>query len=253
MEKITRRTALMGTAAAVAVTATAAAAPAFVSDPHIAWLEKSRRTISEAGALFKKSGAIEDELRRTTDAYAVTELLDPYRQRKIFVESVSQIESVRDQALSDIWIGSPDMIAEKKARKTANYDKMVSDFTRRKALRKELEDSTGITDLNRRAFALMDQERKLDFLITDTPATTLEGAYVQAIILHKWLHDGTPRRDPENVQLTTDEQELLNLSSRVTSTLAALVGKDTNIGFSRYQKLETFEGGKIKASRAALS
>ncbi len=241
MQNISRRTALLGTAAAVAATGAtvipSAALTASTTDPHVAWLEECRAAFFKASELFRKSGELEADLRKTTDVYEPTEMQDPFRGKIVCVHSVNQVEAMRDQVLLSIWIGTPEMTASKKAAKKAYYNSVAAEFSRKESSRAELEASTGIAELERRAFAWLDRERELDFLIADTPATTLEGVHAQSIILHKWVTDGQPRRDPENVDLGTDERERIAIASRITSTLATLTGNDAATGFSKFEPL----------------
>ena len=225
MEKITRRTALMGTAAAVAVTATATAAPALVSDPHAGWYRKSRDEDAQANSLLSQLATTEDAILKELDSTYPAVIAAYDNGNLSYLTSLTNshsIDTITLRRVLDRAKGKSD--AEIDALFRSERTAVIEQFKAREAKEAELEKATGFADLEAEALLHVRRANELEFKIADTPAKTLEGVQVQALVLYNWTKEGTPRRDPSSVELGTDEQEITALARRVADGIAALAG-----------------------------
>ena len=225
MQNITRRAALMGTAAAVAVTATAAAAPALVSDPHAGWYRKSRDADAQANSLLSQLATTEDAILKELDSTYPAVIAAYDNGHLSYLTSLTNshsIDTITLRRVLDRAKGKSD--AEIDTLFRSERTAVIEQFKAREAKEAELEKATGFADLEAEALLHVRRANELEFKIADTPAKTLEGVQVQALVLYNWTKEGTPRRDPSSVELGTDEQEITALARRVADGLAMLSG-----------------------------
>lgn len=224
MQNITRRSALFGTAAAVAVTATAGAAPALVSDPHAKWIEVATREIQKANIILGKVAKISETIE--TELANFPAVISGYHKgAPLYLQSIDNPYDLDVIAARRLLIRANGKSETKAAELMATERATIVDqFKARVTRRAELEKATGLKALEAQALVHIRRANDLEFKAADTPAKTLEGVFVQATLLATWTEDGAPRRDPKINDLGMDERELSALANRVADGIAALAG-----------------------------
>ncbi|MEQ9586869.1 MAG: hypothetical protein RJS97_02810 [Parvibaculaceae bacterium] len=238
MTSVTRRTALVGSVAGLALVATEANATP--SDPHTAWLAEiaeNRRTIDAIGSELTHH---EETLLSDMGAFKPRLTLGLPNGPEQFT-SRSAISARRAQCSAEVraclshGAHLPGLDADAiRSNALAFWDKALEDFDAIQG-RFDAHPSTAVVaDCEAQENECWKREADLMYRIADTPAHTLEGIRAQLIVLECWTREGTPYRPGETPQQTDtvhepSDREAFTLTARILESVAALSGADPRI------------------------
>lgn len=258
MQSVNRRTALLGTAAALGsvsvVATTSEAAPA---DPHPAWLAELAANYREIVATCEEMSAHEATLERDLGG-----LLPELTVR---LPAASQTFHTRPEILAcrDKQIGAlegvlyhlnnvPGLDRDGMKRDAmAFWNKALEDFDAIKARFDAHPSTAAFAECEDRHCELWDRERDIMFQIADTPAQTMEGVRVQLMVLEQWMREGTVQRadaaeDPPKVGTVSDpiDKEVFALTVRIMESVATITGNDPRIRYGGLN-IADIEAGRV--------